>query len=896
MESRLGLVAPQGGTLDRLAAYEEAMRDAISSQEGGRLFFQESWEKDSLAAAARLLSWRDELALCGWEGGEGWKAEPVSSRLMDLARVERPFQRSEAGQAGEAGRLRRLQVALDSFPQGVVEEVRCLTDEAALPEQWRRLLAVLPTVFGEGEPTRAPEEGGGSVLAHWRRHLQDPSVMRSTGDGSGLDGDDSVRLVCGPEQEVAEVAAQLVASAGGGALWIGAREDMEVVNACLVDQDAARFPAQRSRGGEALPQVVPLTLRLLWGPFDPQAWLEFLLHPFCPLSSRVRHRLARGIQEVPGWNPERWEAWRIEAEEGLNREERKRLKQSWNRWSPTALLPSAAVPEQAISGSRLAETCGALGQWMRGRADWEEAQGRSSSADWALVSGAVDRLAAVFRRKTHWERAEAERWWARWITLELGSRRGAGEVSEIDVVAGPGQVLEPVREVFWWEGEERRLPLSPWTQAERTWLGEQGLRLPDRDAWRKEQECMRWRPFGQATERVTLFAPIRGQGRRRRGVSALVSRLTAWGVPPMEPSALLDRIVVPLRPMSVPKRWWKLPAEGAALLTPRESESFSSLQRFLFRPHQWVLESKAGLRKGPLLEYGVRDDARRRGKLLHGFVENLLEPETEEEKEVLRGLDAEQPGDSLLGLLVKRLLDPGVAFDWKSVDEKTVGRWVDAEWPQVLEQTAAHYRLPRGRAAGGALAHLARSGLWNLLLQLREAAVTSARCEEEYREVPFFGGQLGGYVDLVVEREDGEVGVIDLKLSGKTYRCRELAENRHLQLAVYGYFLQQQVGKTPSCGYFLFRPEGQLYGRSRRFFPRAVVLAGKQSGGEEESDWSACWQSFEEVWTWRRAQMDEGYIEVPVRGAEGEPGKAPVEHWEGSVDPYDGFGNLVGRG
>ena len=166
--------------------------------------------------------------------------------------------------------------------------------------------------------------------------------------------------------------------------------------------------------------------------------------------------------------------------------------------------------------------------------------------------------------------------------------------------------------------------------------------------------------------------------------------------------------------------------------------------------------------------------------------------------------------------------------------------------------------------------------------------------EQDIAPVAFIGGQIKGRIDLIARRADGTTAVIDLKSGGKTKRTAELRENLHLQLATYGHLMRQSEGIEPATAFFTLSNGGALLSRSSIFFPNSIPISPKS--GTPVSDWQDCWQEFEEIYQWRRQQLDHGRIEVPVVGTEPDD-PPPIERWAPPKDgnPYSAYQNLTGH-
>lgn len=108
LETYLGLSAPETSTSKRVAVY----CGLLLAHDNNSRFYSESLKTDSIGTAARLLAWRDEWRLGGWNGS----AQPTHpSRLQELAAIEK--EALEVLPPGEAERLNLVIQALrDSSP------------------------------------------------------------------------------------------------------------------------------------------------------------------------------------------------------------------------------------------------------------------------------------------------------------------------------------------------------------------------------------------------------------------------------------------------------------------------------------------------------------------------------------------------------------------------------------------------------------------------------------------------------------------------------------------------------------------------------------------------------------------------------------------------------------
>jgi len=455
------------------------------------------------------------------------------------------------------------------------------------------------------------------------------------------------------------------------------------------------------------------------------------------------------------------------------------------------------------------------------------------------------------------------------------------ELGHIHRAAHPSAVNEPADSVVWWNFSEP--PPSarlPWTTQELEQLRAHGVEFPSSETL-AVMETARWlRPVLAAKKQLVLIYP-----RERAGEPVaqhpLLTRLLSLLDKESKPLPIVDldylistgRADAPwhftqLNHRSLPtlRRWWKL--KSSEHLQPREVESYSSAEKFIYNPSAWVLHYKAGLKVGPIASLRLQADYRQEGTLLHRVL------------------------DLLLAATEKNT-------DWRTCSQSELNSWLEGTWPLLLEQEGANLLLPGKRADALGLLELGKLAIWELLFQLRQAKVVEARANESLPPVSFVGEQISGIIDLLVRNQQNRIAVVDLKFGGRKVRERELQENRPLQLAIYGYLLRCQEQKEwPASAFFLLRRR-RLIATSKAFFPEAKIIASKFPPAELQQ----CWANFEQVWRWRRQQLDAGWIELTVVApdASESPDEAPdstppLAHWASNEDhaKYNDFDALTG--
>jgi hypothetical protein len=446
-------------------------------------------------------------------------------------------------------------------------------------------------------------------------------------------------------------------------------------------------------------------------------------------------------------------------------------------------------------------------------------------------------------------------------------------------VCDPAAVIEPADNVVWWDfSKPTATACLPWTEAEQKQLAAHGGRFPAPEVVAAQTNACWIRPLMAARRKLILAVP-----RQRCGEAVerhpLHTRLLALidGVAATLPTLDLERelatgratvpvqfVTIHHRPLPRLRRWWKL--SSGVRLAPRDRESYSSLEKFIYSPYAWVLQYKAGLEAGQLAGLRFQPDSNLKGTLLHRLLDLMLAA-------------------------------PAAEIDWRTATESALDQWLEGRWLRLLEQEGGTLLLPGKVADAAALLASGKMALWELLQQMRAAKVINARSNISLAAAPFHNGQLGGIVDLLVENQSGRA-VVDLKFGGREIREKELRENRALQLTVYGYLLKQQHKTWPAAAFYILTSR-RLIAQDNGYFPRARLISPESPPGGLQR----CWSDFEQLWRWRRQQLDAAWIEVTVDGtdtadrpADAPSSTPPLPHWQATEDhaKYNEYDALTG--
>lgn len=821
LETYLGLSAPETSTVRRVAIYSGLLR----AHDNNSRFYSESLRADSIGTAARLLAWRDEWRLGGWDGS----ANPEHpSRIQELASIEKAA--LETLPPGEAERLHLVAQAIDASGPGPIKSVHLVDPPEEFPLLWRLVLDRLPAV-----ELRLPEPQGEGQL----RELQEQALAMLAGGVAGnftAPTDGSVLLVHTLAATTAEH-------------WLSAQHSHEPGDRLVITEDVGDSldVSLSATGGvncgferpsqlrPAL-QALPLALEMCWAPLDINRLLDFLTHPIGPFSRRARSTLARAVAKQPGIGGEAWTAAKAKLASG---EDAQKVTDEINFWLESDRWPRTnGVPIDALIArvDRLKEV-------MRRRLTGE-------STDVVSFSAAHRQCAAVHDALTELARQGLDSVLPRQIEQLVAHATPAGAtnpaaVSQVGCMRSASTAaacVDAADEVVWWMPSTPVLPQPlPWSPAEVEALTQLGVQLRD-PARELVSLAQRWlRPLLAARKRFVLVCPP--PHAEVHPIRQLLKKL----VPDIESGALdLDTAlcstllgttaeVLTPRPLPVTPRHIQLPYP---VQLGDSAQSFTTLNELFNDPALFVLKRVADLEPTSVL--AVEEDNRLLGILAHRVFEKLFAHAD--------------------------------ALTWSNGDAVA---WFRSEADTLLQTEGAVLLMQGAGVSQQHFRNVCEGAICSLLDHLRSAGATQVQTEVG------FSGTLGavplvGTIDLLVTLGGKRTVALDMKWRSDNYYAGLLRAGEHLQLALYSSLVEQTNGVAPAAlGYFILE-SGALYVTAADIFPKAQVR--RPPDGVTVA---SLLDRARATWTWRKQQLDAGAIQVvphdPSDEFQGPEGTLPVK-------------------
>ena len=862
LETQLGLPPVLAHPGEAVLAYRGCLAEADTPAR----FYHRSFEVDPISVARTLNDWRSQWYEAGWDGTF---PSGSSVRLADMAEVEALA--AERVPLNRGQRLRRIAAALEKL-RTQIERIVLHDEPAELPGAWHTVLKHFDTETAPGLNLSPGAETGtdlhrvqGTLLAIAD---EDEGEQRSK---EPLAKDGSLIVVRGVSRDLS---AQAV---GEYLLKHGAPSDTVVIaekDGIILDNAFERVGLPRAgfqhySRFRAVNQVLKLALALLWEPVSPRLMLQFLVHPVGPLPLHARSTLAEAVAQQPGVGGQAWQL--------ALRRIAVRQKKRFGDTSP-AVRGLAADIAAWLDCERYSPLDGAPIEALIARsqrcASWLVARLHvlTASGDQTLFSSALGQAEALIESLARLKEQGHERLPRIELERLLDEVTGGShdpdtfaEAAHARAATHPSLITAPWHTVIWWDLSPQAHEVSyPWSKAELAELAASGVRLVSMEA-RLKQRTRQWlRPIVNATARLMLIMHD-----TEAGYHPLWNQLTSLfdglnevrldqtlfdGTKPGIPVLLLGTQTVTPKPLPRPKRWWELPPD--CVLKPNPTESYSSLDKLIYYPHQWVLTYPARLRAGRAVD--------------------------------LVG------GNLLAGNLAHRLFQDffDEYADWYALDESAITAWLAEALQRLIRQEGAVLFEPGRGVDRERVAAVIHDSFRRLLAHLKSADVEAVAAEypalARYKNI-----QLGGAIDLLLRTRRGREVVLDVKWGGEDRRGEALQDNRHLQLAIYAYLRKaaSRDSRWPPQAYFIVST-GNILAQDADVFPDAVVFPPDSDEGIE-----GLWRRASHSFDWRWTQLAKGLIEVNAEGTEPHwLSGAPEEGLETNVEPdfFDGFRWLTG--
>lgn len=836
LETFLGLPKPTVSEGERVLQY----RELIANQNKPSRFYHLSFKADQYTVARTLLSWRDKWHLHGWSCNF---ENEVPHRLRDMADIELLSPGRLTPSIGE--RLKFVAVVLGQRKHPIlsVELVDPIED---FPSTWQAILSKLPVIQRD---LLLPSPSG-TNLSQLQHALLNPS-----NDRLSWTDDNSVLIVRSHSRLAAAKLLSVLCNRHPSETLLIAEAEGALYDTLSSANGNARLGISEKSELRPPLQLLLLAFSLSWKPLNVYALLEFLAHPMNPLPRYASAILADVVASQPGMGGEKWLAaiMRIKKIAG---DKADAVIETIEQW-----LQPPSIPEgEPASVAMLEDIATRVAQAFRSRLGNEDYFGQSAQHSGNAQCTEIAKALALLKKQgvTNISQLELSQLFEQTVINGEESAASSPEVGSCLLATHPSAAIEKQDYVLWWNLAAPSLPASyPWHKHEMVALSTAGITLPPMGDVMEANSRSWLRPILAAQKQLILALP--SEGEEVHPIWLSIERAFEENAIPIRSIEdvlenklnLVEATPVNYKPLPPHRRWWHV---GKGVIPDRKKHSFTSMDRLINNPFEWVLRYQAQINPPKILSVSG-------GNMLLGSIAHRLIELLHLEKDALKW-------------------SPEVATTW-----------VENRLQKLLDEEGAVLQLPGQRSTLEGFRQKLLPAVRELHQHLQSAKVILVEPEKKLSG-SFFLGELNGSIDILATRSDGQATVLDLKwASGKTFK-QKLQDNKQLQLAIYGESIRQKTGKWAVPTYFILA-EGKLYAQDKVFFPGATVAqAGQESGS------AMLWKQAQETLHWRYNQIENGCIELvfettnPDANSIAPEGALDVESpskWAGDFDRLAGW-------
>ncbi|MBL4760130.1 MAG: PD-(D/E)XK nuclease family protein [Mariprofundaceae bacterium] len=369
-------------------------------------------------------------------------------------------------------------------------------------------------------------------------------------------------------------------------------------------------------------------------------------------------------------------------------------------------------------------------------------------------------------------------------------------------VADVGAIAAPVETIIWWGfNDSNQSSITFWSEAERDALKQSNVHL-ENTAVVRARESRQWQQaITCAGKQLILIAPKKDKGELTQ-LHPLWDEIRYYATSSVEVSKLKEEVCSYLE--------WS----GA---------NFNAQAHFELAGRKVFLsnEDKAYLKSSEIMLSVEKDTIKKPDNLSFSQMSTLLACPTKwafQYHAKLSSMDSLSlpTGNTMIGSLCHKIVED-IYTDESQWSVSTVREYTSELFDMRVPQMAAELLEP-GRELERERYRISVCDAVDALLKtIAQADLKVIKTEGKVDGKDLDGIPFRGYIDLLLEDNDGQVFVIDLKWSGSVrYKKNEVEEGKALQLASYAWMLRENDESWAPGAYFMLA-QGELLTDDYRF-------------------------------------------------------------------------------
>ena len=862
-ENYLGLYSKEVHKTVRIRAYEQAI--ALTLGENPNLYISKSYAIDSWGVANQLLKWRDELVLANYEFDVD-NALDVSKRLYTLCLVEQNANDVPAGRSDKW--LKVLETILErKVPP--INELHVYEQESHIHPFFKHLFETLERksikVIWE-EFTRISNS---TDLGQFQKKLSDSSLpkINAVNDGS------LIVLKAFNDNVLAEYIGEMLVDGNQNQPILILPDRGELLETALINRGLPAIGYRTTESNGSIEQLLHLITVFLWNPLNPQKLLQYLSHPIAPIPKGLRVNLATTYSRKSSISSTEWNE-KIDDYTNMWPEKSKSVKQNLDKWfnRPTANISKGANQKDVIS---LYED---LAKWAGTSSSITDGSDAVKRA-FIELGNQCKQLISIVKDFTNEDEPISELQLNKWIESVDSSyliERNLNEIGAVPFITEPANLTLRSKSSIWWNFINTDNPVKYAAD----WTTDELKLLKDKFIHSKESIVNQW--FWQQSlavhmteSKLILCIPDKVKGEVQEAHPLYYDLLQTFSNPDLIDKRIeLDKFTgngnrtdtikeYPKKSLPIGSTHWEI--NPVKEIEKREYESYSSLVKLFYYPHDYFLNYHLGIRETEIPNITI--SPRLFGNLVHSAVHQLWSDEN--------------------------------ILDYKTAE---IVQKIAHQVKSTIQEEGSILLLPEHEISLSEFSAIATKSIRHLFEEVKKNQWSFLGSEQRHQvkdEISILGD-----LDLVLKRSNDEYVIVDLKWGSFNARREELINEQELQLMIYNNILKANGRKIHLCYYVITK---QLFlSRSNEAFSNSRVIRSNKSIDAHNQ---ILWNKMISTYTERYKELNRGKIEVGVGLSEKQLAeisqiwsdetnrflKVPIESKKKKVDKYSSYNKIVGR-
>jgi len=790
LEQKTGHSGKHKSHAERKIEYAGYLKEYLSDHSD--VFYAGAFDNDPSGVATELLRCRDQLVLAEWNK----MPKNISERLDTLMAIEKRF---DVSPGHEDRWVMMLDVLEKMSSNPGISELSLFDDEADLHPFYGKIIKRLRTLgvkISKGHPS--DENAGNGNLGKLQKWLQNGDKVE-TGKLT-LDPADKKSLQLFQFHTDMEAAHFFAAQVLSGHDCLVICEDGLAFDSVSSTFGKSRPGTGKTKANTTTLQLFKLSSSLFAQPFNILNYMAYLQCPLHPVSKSLRTKIMKQLSDTGGFNQEKINEI-IDAhdfypnkDEGVEKEKRNEKKRKGVR---TALIPVHADKDK-LPASEILAFYHTLEAWAAQRCkldNFGEELDDNEKKQLMHVYKMAGLLGAVTRQTADdYVPAEFFMQSIRDIYEPVEVVQGHPEKGSPARISSPGQIISRPGVTVWLDFCNQEINPSWYdflSDEEIVNLEESGMSI-----WRKaDQAASSLGVFKKVIERtknkLCLAIPLKAGDKPTADhplyslLKSVVTNLDEFKVPVSFPYSLASEYgwqqmdTNQVQRIALPVKKIEYQVQNGGLIPKRQKESFSSVERMIQDPFDWVIQYGLDIKPGNTYEMDEVETTL--GNVAHAFIQDLFESES---------------------------------YDMEGI-RKRLAKDYDSLIKQALVKYGAILLLDENRFEKERLISQLKESLLGLLDIINENKLEIKKSEFEItcnlsRVEALSGQEFNGSIDLLLQDEQGRAVVFDLKWAhNETKYMKKLREGKAMQLALYNELVKESgniAGKNISgvkSGYYL---------------------------------------------------------------------------------------------